>query len=212
MSVGQERAGAQTMRAAFFNEPGPAEVIHVEQLPVPVPGPTDALVAVEVAVVDPVDTLIRSGRWSTLTPLPFVTGRDLVGTVAAAGPGSGFSPGERVWSNSLGHAGRQGACADYAVVPGDRLYRLPEGVPAAQTAAVFRLRRNCVHRPAPPSPRPNRADDPGWRRGRRHRDGLDPVRGRGRAACTCHRPSRRPCPLPRTGRQRSLRLRRPRPR
>jgi NADPH:quinone reductase-like Zn-dependent oxidoreductase len=126
-----------TMCAAFFTEPGPAEAVKVGELPVPVPGPTDVLVAVEAAVVNPVDTLVRSGRWSTLTPFPFVTGRDLVGTVSAAGAGSGFSPGDLVWSNSLGHAGRQGSCAEYAVVPGDRLYPLPDGVVAADAAAVF---------------------------------------------------------------------------
>lgn len=137
MSSTEKIADETTMRAAFFGEPGPAEAVEVGELPVPVPGPTDVLVAVEVAVINPVDTLIRSGRWSTLMPLPFVTGRDLVGTVTTAGAGSGFSPGDRVWSNSLGHAGRQGTCAEYAVVPGDRLYPLPDGAIATETAAVF---------------------------------------------------------------------------
>lgn len=125
------------MRAAFFTEQGPADAIEVGELPVPVPGPADVLVAVEVAVINPVDTLIRSGLWPTATPLPFVTGRDMVGTVVAAGPGSGFCPGDRVWSNSLGHAGRQGPCAEYAVVSGDRLYGLPDGAGAAESAAAL---------------------------------------------------------------------------
>ncbi len=130
-------ASKATMRAAFFRRPGPPETVEVGELPVPVPGPTDVLVAVEVAVIDPTDTLIRSGRWPTLLPLPFVTGCDLVGTVTAAGAGSGFSPGNRVWSSSLGHAGRQGTCAEYAVVPCDRLYPLPDGAVAAEAAAAF---------------------------------------------------------------------------
>ncbi|MHB1592814.1 MAG: NADPH:quinone reductase [Streptosporangiaceae bacterium] len=137
MSAAEVMASKATMRAAYFSEPGPAEAIEIGELPVPVPGPTDVLVAVEVAVINPVDTLIRSGRWRTLLPSPFVTGRDLVGTVTAAGAGSGFAPGDRVWSNSLGHAGRQGACAEYAVVPGDRLYPLPAGAAAAEAAAAL---------------------------------------------------------------------------
>ena len=139
MSAAQDIASKAPMRAAFFSEPGPAEVGEVGEvgeLPVPVPGPADVLVAAEVAVINPVDILIRSGRWPSLTPFPFVTGRDLAGTVSAAGAGSGFSPGDRVWSNSLGHAGRQGSCADYAVVPGDRLYRLPDDADAVQAAAA----------------------------------------------------------------------------
>jgi NADPH:quinone reductase-like Zn-dependent oxidoreductase len=137
MPMAEQATTRATMRAAFFTEPGTADAVKVGQLPVPVAGPTDVLVAVEAAVINSVDTLIRSGRWATLTPFPFVTGRDLVGTVTEAGPGSGFSPGDRVWSNSLGHAGRQGTCAEYAVVPGDRLYPLPDGADVTEAAAAF---------------------------------------------------------------------------
>jgi NADPH:quinone reductase-like Zn-dependent oxidoreductase len=96
------------------------------------------LVRVEVVVVNPVDTMVRSGAYVTPTPFPFVVGRDLVGTVAAAGAGvAGFAPGDRVWCNSLGHGGRQGSFADYAVVPAERLYQLPAGVDAVAAVAVL---------------------------------------------------------------------------
>lgn len=89
------------------------------------------------ATVNPVDTFVRSGAWRTPLEFPFVVGRDLVGTVAAAGPGvPGFAVGDRVWCNSLGHAGRQGAAAELAVVPADRLYHLPAGVSPADVVAV----------------------------------------------------------------------------
>jgi NADPH:quinone reductase-like Zn-dependent oxidoreductase len=126
------------MRAAYLTELGPADAIQVGELPVPAPGPTDVLVAVEAVVVDPVDTLVRSGAFPTPTPFPFVIGRDLVGTVAAAGPGAaGFAAGERVWCNSLGHGGRQGSFAEYAVVPAERLYHLPAGVDPVAAVAVL---------------------------------------------------------------------------
>ena len=99
----------------------PPEAIQVGELLVPVPGPTDVLVAVEVAAVNPAATFSRSGRYLTPMPLPLVVGRDLVGTMTAVCAGSGFAPGERVWCNSLGHGSRQGSCATYAVVPADRL-------------------------------------------------------------------------------------------
>ena len=126
------------MRAAYVTEPGPPAAIRVGRLPVPSPGPTDVLVRVELVVVDPVDTLVRSGAYPTPMPFPFVVGRDLVGAVAAAGPGAaGFAPGERVWCNSLGHGGRQGSFAEYAVVPAERLYPLPAGVdPVTAVAAL----------------------------------------------------------------------------
>jgi NADPH:quinone reductase-like Zn-dependent oxidoreductase len=126
------------MRAAYITELGPAEAIRAGELPVPAAGPTDVLVRVEVVVVDPVDTMVRSGAYRTPTPFPFVVGRDLVGTVAEAGAGvAGFVAGDRVWCNSLGHGGRQGSFAEYAVVPAERLYHLPARVDPVEAVAVL---------------------------------------------------------------------------
>lgn len=117
------------MRAAYIDAVGPADVIRYGELPVPSHGPTDVLVRVRAAAVNPVDTFVRSGAYATPLPFPFVLGRDLAGEVVAAGPGAvGFAPGRPVWCNSLGHAGRQGAAAQYAVVAADRLYPAPPGV------------------------------------------------------------------------------------
>jgi len=52
---------AEVMSAAYVTALGSPDRIQVGDLPVPVAGPTDVLVAVEVVAVDPVDTLIRSG-------------------------------------------------------------------------------------------------------------------------------------------------------
>jgi NADPH:quinone reductase-like Zn-dependent oxidoreductase len=117
---------------------GPADGIRVGELPVPAIGPTDVLVQVEVVAVDPVDTMVRSGAYPTPTPFPFVVGRDLVGTVAVASPGTpGFAPGDRVWCNSLGHGGRQGSFAEYAPVAAERLYHLPAAVDPVAAVAVL---------------------------------------------------------------------------
>ncbi|MER7802555.1 NADPH:quinone reductase [Streptomyces parvulus] len=125
------------MRAAYIDAVGPADAIRHGPLPVPPAGPTDVLVRVCAVAVDPVDTFVRSGAYATPLPLPFVVGRDLVGEVAHAGPGAaGFTPGQRVWCNSLGHAGRQGSFAEYAAVAADRLYAAPPGVDAEHLVAA----------------------------------------------------------------------------
>lgn len=124
-----QRSIPARMRAAFVTELGPAENIRIGQLDVPQPGPTDVLVRVSAVAVNPVDGFVRSGAYPTPTPFPFVVGRDLAGTVVALGAGiAGFAVGDQVWCNSLGHGGRQGAAAEYALVPVERLYRLPDGV------------------------------------------------------------------------------------
>lgn len=125
------------MWAAYIDEPGPAEDIRYGRLPVPAPGPTDVLVRVRAVAVNPVDTFVRSGAYPTPTPFPFVVGRDLAGTVVAAGSGAaGFAAGQRVWCNSLGHGGRQGAACEYAVVPAERLYPLADGIDPVTAVAM----------------------------------------------------------------------------
>lgn len=95
------------MRAAYITAVGPAESLRIGELPMPVPGPTDVLVEVELVAANPVDTYIRSGRYPTQLPFPFVVGRDLVGTVAQAGTGSGYAVGERVWCSGLSQPAEQ---------------------------------------------------------------------------------------------------------
>ncbi|MYU20812.1 zinc-binding dehydrogenase [Streptomyces sp. SID8352] len=125
------------MHAAYIEQFGPPEAIRYGELPDPEPGPTDVLVAVDAVAVNNVDTFVRSGAWRTPVPLPFVVGRDLVGTVLSAGPGAHrFRPGDRVWCNSLGHDGRQGAAAERAVVPAERLYPLAPGADPLEVVAV----------------------------------------------------------------------------
>ena len=127
-----------TMRAAFICQTGGPDRIEVGPLPTPRPGPTDVIVRMTASEVNHVDLFVRSGAYATHTPFPFVIGRDLVGTVVETGAGvNGFAPGDRVWCNSLGHHGRQGAFAEYAAVASDRLYRLPERVDPARAAPVL---------------------------------------------------------------------------
>ncbi|SMX98901.1 alcohol dehydrogenase catalytic domain-containing protein [Brevibacterium antiquum] len=95
------------MKAAYVNHLGEVDEIRYGDLPDPVPGPTDHLVEVSAVSLNPVDTLVRSGRFPTSTPLPFFLGRDLVGTAVGAPVGGTFLPGETVWCNSLGYEGRQ---------------------------------------------------------------------------------------------------------
>lgn len=127
---------AKTIRAAYVEQRGPVSSIRYGELPDPVPASDEVLVRVTATAVNRVDAFVRSGAYHTPVPLPLVLGRDLVGEVAAPGT-SGLAPGTRVWSNSLGYGGRQGASAELACVPADRLYRLPDGVDPLVAVAVL---------------------------------------------------------------------------
>lgn len=126
------------MKAAFIHERGPVENIHYGDFPTPEPAPGDVLVQVTSVVVNHVDTFIRSGAYPTQLPFPFVLGRDLVGVVRATGDRvTAFHEDQRVWTNSLGHDGRQGSFAEYACVPEERLYPLPAPVDADTAVAAL---------------------------------------------------------------------------
>lgn len=122
------------MRAAYIEQRGPAENIRYGTLPEPVAATGEVLVQVDAVAVNPVDTFVRSGSYATAMPLPFVVGRDLVGTVVEGS--AGFRTGERVWCTSLGYDGRQGATAEFVAIPAERLYELPADVDPVAAVAV----------------------------------------------------------------------------
>src|SRR5699024_8578603 len=135
---GEKMNRPKRMTAAFTDVLGGVETIRVGDLPVPEPGATEVLVRMEASEVNHVDLFVRSGAFPTPLTFPFVIGRDLVGTVVAVGEAAQqFSPGDRVWSNSLGHDGRQGAFSEFVAAPAERLYRLPDGIDPAEAAPVL---------------------------------------------------------------------------
>lgn len=124
------------MKAAYINEPGPAESIVVDELPTPEPKGSEVLVRVAAAAVNPVDTYIRGGAIQMPLPRPFIVGCDLAGVVEAVGPqAKRFKVGDRVWGSNQGLLGRQGTFAEYAAVEEDWLYPTPDGVDDGAAAA-----------------------------------------------------------------------------
>src|ERR671912_1766496 len=78
------------MHAIQQHEFGPAENLVYEEVDDPVPGEGQARIAVEAAGVPLVDSLIRKGETGgpfPLPDLPMIPGREVAGTVDAAGSG-----------------------------------------------------------------------------------------------------------------------------
>jgi len=117
------------MKAAYINQPGPAESIIVGDLSTPRPAGNQVLVKVAAASVNPIDTYIRGGTVAMSLPKPFIVGCDLAGVVEAVGPEARrFKVGDRVWGSCQGILGRQGTFAEYAAVYENYLYPIPYGV------------------------------------------------------------------------------------
>jgi NADPH:quinone reductase len=118
------------MKAALYDRYGPAaEVLRVDEMERPEPGPGEVRVKVAVSAVNPTDYKSRSGA----TPRPIdgfqIPHHDGAGVIDAVGDGVGPARlGQRVWL-WMAAAGRPwGTAAEWAVVPGRQAVPLPDGV------------------------------------------------------------------------------------
>jgi NADPH:quinone reductase len=123
------------MRATRVSEFGPPDVLELVEIDDPTPGAGEVLVDIRATHVVWVDTAIRSGAgrdWFPLRP-PYVPGKGVAGTVAAAGPDLPASwPGRRV----VAHTGLSGGYADRVVVPVEQVVPVPERVSLEAAAAL----------------------------------------------------------------------------
>jgi D-arabinose 1-dehydrogenase-like Zn-dependent alcohol dehydrogenase len=146
----------ETMLAARFH--GVGEGLRVEEVPVPEPGPGEALVKVEACGICLSDVHLLDGTLKA-TQAPITPGHEAFGIVASVGDRvRAWAPGER----AVMHAGRScgqcprcssgrleecllpelmafnydGAWAEYVVVPDYVLSRVPDGIPAEQAAIL----------------------------------------------------------------------------
>ncbi|MFB6104917.1 MAG: zinc-binding dehydrogenase [Halobacteriaceae archaeon] len=122
------------MQALRFQEYGGPDVLSVDSVPRPDPGPSEARVTVEAAALNPVDYGVMSGVVGTQTP-PGIPGVDVAGVVDAAGAGTAIEPGTRVFGTGLSRD-RSGAMAEAVVADADALAPLPDGVGFEEGAAI----------------------------------------------------------------------------
>jgi NADPH:quinone reductase-like Zn-dependent oxidoreductase len=106
---------------------GGPEVLELEELPSPEPGPTEVLVRQAAAGVNPVDWKVRA-RGGFLGEPPFTIGWDVAGVVEALGAGvTRFAIGDRVFG--MPRFPREAAAyAEYVTSPSRQLARTPEGL------------------------------------------------------------------------------------
>jgi NADPH:quinone reductase-like Zn-dependent oxidoreductase len=123
------------MRAVRQHALGGPEVVVVEDVPRPEPGPTEVLVRVGAAGVNPVDWKVRANG-GLIGELPFTVGWDVAGTVEEVGFGvTWLAAGDRVFG--MPRFPREAACyAEYVVSPSRQLTQIPEGLSDVEAAAI----------------------------------------------------------------------------
>ena len=128
------------MRAIQITEMGGPEVMRVSEVATPSPQAGDVLVKVRASGVNFIDVYVREGRYQR--PLPLVLGQEGAGIVEQLGEGAGGS-GLKI-GDAVAWAGVMGSYAEFAVVPAEKLVKVPEGV-ALETAAAVMLQGMTAH-------------------------------------------------------------------
>lgn len=148
------------MRAVVFYRHGGPEVLEYrEDIPVPQPGPGEALIAVRYAALNRLDDFVRTGWRGLDLAFPHILGSDFSGAIAALGEGvAGWSVGQRVVADPTLWCGRcpqcvaglhnrceafailgehaPGAYAEFVRVPARNLVAIPDGYPDDLAAAA----------------------------------------------------------------------------
>jgi NADPH:quinone reductase len=126
------------MKAIVIPTFGGPDVLELQDVPTPTPGPGEALVRIAAAGVNYRDIYERTGRYGGTPPL--IAGAEGAGTVEAVGEGVGLvKAGDRVAFTNL-----PGAYAEYIAAPADRLVPLPDALSMIEGAA-FPLQGMTAH-------------------------------------------------------------------
>ena len=119
------------MKAIRIKTVGGPEVLTLEDVPEPKPGPGQAVVKLEAAGLNYIDIYYRTGLYKA--ELPLTLGLEGGGVVTEVGPNvTEVKVGDRV-----AYTGVPGAYAELAAVPAARLVKLPDGLDGKSGAAAM---------------------------------------------------------------------------
>ncbi|MEM9106096.1 MAG: NADPH:quinone reductase [Pseudomonadota bacterium] len=123
----------KAIRAHAFGGP---EVLQMEEIDDPVPGPGEVVFDMKAAGVNPADTYMRSGTYAIKPELPYIPGGDAAGVISAVGSVvSGFAVGDPVFTGMALSLGLSGCYAEKVKCDAAQVMKLPQGIDFAQAAA-----------------------------------------------------------------------------
>lgn len=117
------------MKAIRVHQTGGPDQMVLEDIPTPTLGEGQVLVRIQAIGVNFIDTYKRAGLYTM--PTPFVPGEEAAGVVEASNA-AGFQVGDKVV-----YANVMGAYAEYAVVPADKLLKVPGNLDPKIAAAAM---------------------------------------------------------------------------
>ena len=122
-----------------FHEVGDADVLRVDDVPMPEAGEKEVVLAVEAFGLNRAEIMFRRGEYPQYAPeLPSTLGYEAAGTVTAIGPGvTTVAVGDRVSTIPSFKMGRYFTYGEVARVPEHAAAHVPERLSAVEAAAVW---------------------------------------------------------------------------
>jgi NADPH:quinone reductase-like Zn-dependent oxidoreductase len=123
-------------RAVRFDKYGGIDVLRVVEVDRPVPGPSQVLVRIKAAGINPGEAAIREGAFANRWPATFPSGQgsDLAGLVEEVGSAvKNVAVGDEI----IGFTDNRASHAELVVVEADHLVRRPAHVSWEQAGALF---------------------------------------------------------------------------
>ena len=121
-----------------LRETGGPEVLRLEDMDIPAPGPGEVHIKVEAIGLNRSEAMYRAGRYPVPQSLPCLMGYEASGIVMALGPEvTGFKEGERVSVVPKFQLGTYGVWGEEAIVPAYALLPAPPGLTPAEAAAIW---------------------------------------------------------------------------
>lgn len=130
------------MKAAVIERQGGLENLVYRDYPDPEPRAGEVLVRVRGCGLNHLDIFVRRGMPGFPVPMPFISGGDMAGEIAALGPQvTGWKIGDRVGMHPVTHEGMMGeevpgGMAEYVRIPTENLIPLADHVDFVTAAAV----------------------------------------------------------------------------
>ena len=120
------------MKSAQFATVGPpADVLKVQDIPMPEPGSGQVRVRVTACNINPSDVMFIRGLYGIRPELPATGGFEACGTVDACGEGVNLPTGQRVIFTAIG------VWQAYVVVPADTVLPTPDAMPDEVACQAF---------------------------------------------------------------------------
>jgi NADPH:quinone reductase len=124
------------MKAIRVHSFGGPEVLKLDDVDDPIPGPGEVVIDVRAAGVNPADTYMRTGTYAIEPKLPYVPGGDAGGVISAIGAGvQEFKVGDPVFVGTALSFDLTGCYAEKVKRKASEVLPLPSGVSFAAAAA-----------------------------------------------------------------------------